>query len=400
VSETGSQKITWASRFMYTLNALSEEDVKRKTFSGLRIGMVLHIEAKTAVLALKIQEAGGEVYLAASNPLSTQDDVVQVLKKHLTAVWAKRGESTSEYYRGIRNILSAKPDFVIDDGADCITLSHKEGVDSIKGACEETTTGITRIRNLEAKMGLRYPIIAVNDAFTKHLFDNRFGSGQSVLDGLSRATNILIAGKNVVVVGYGWVGKGVALRLKGMGAKVAVSEVDPIKAIEAYMDGFDVRRLSDALRKAEIVITTTGNTKVISEKHFRIMRDGVLLANAGHFNVEIDVDKLEKVCTAKTTLRPNVVEYEYCNKKIYLLAEGRLVNLVAADGHPIEVMDMSFAGQFSALRYLVKGVGKIKPQLLPFPEELDRLIATTFLTSHGIKIDSLTPEQRRYTQSY
>jgi len=273
---------------------------------------------------------------------------VEAVRGELAAVYARRGESSEEYSEALRRVLAARPDYIIDDGGDAITLSHREGVSSVKGACEETTTGVIRVRNLERSGLLRYPVIAVNDAYTKHLFDNRFGSGQSVVDGFMRATNILLAGKRVVVVGYGWVGRGVAQRLRGMGARVVVCEVDAVRAIEAYMDGFEVEPLLEAAGNCDAIITATGDVRVVREEHFRVMRDGTILANAGHFNVEVDVDHLEKHSSSKRVVRPNVTEYVYAGRRLYVLGEGRLINLVAADGHPIEVMDMSFSAQFLA----------------------------------------------------
>src|SRR5579875_2092799 len=370
---------------MSTLGSLSTSALESGVLRGVRVGLVLHIEAKTAVLALKLARAGVEVHLAASNPLSTQDDVVEALRGELAAVYAKRGESSEEYSEALRRLLEAKPDYLIDDGGDAITLSHRLGVFSVRGAGVETTTGVIRVRNLERSGRLRYPVVAVNDAYTKHLFDNRFGSGQSVVDGFMRATNIMLAGKRVVVVGYGWVGRGVAQRLRGMGARVVVCEVEPVR---------------DAARDCDAVITATGDVRVVREEHFRVMRDGTLLANAGHFNVEVDVDHLEKHSSSRRVVRPNLTEYVYEGRKLYVLGEGRLLNLVAADGHPIEVMDMSFSAQFLALRYLVENSSKLEPKLIRLPEELDILIARTFLKTRGVRIDELTEEQKHYLESY
>jgi adenosylhomocysteinase len=399
-AELGWQKIRWAEERMLTLGSLSSSALESGVLRGVRVGLVLHIEAKTAVLALKLARAGAEVHLAASNPLSTQDDVVEAVRGELAAVYARRGESSEEYSEALRRVLAARPDYIIDDGGDAITLSHREGVSSVKGACEETTTGVIRVRNLERSGLLRYPVIAVNDAYTKHLFDNRFGSGQSVVDGFMRATNILLAGKRVVVVGYGWVGRGVAQRLRGMGARVVVCEVDAVRAIEAYMDGFEVEPLLEAAGNCDAIITATGDVRVVREEHFRVMRDGTILANAGHFNVEVDVDHLEKHSSSKRVVRPNVTEYVYAGRRLYVLGEGRLINLVAADGHPIEVMDMSFSAQFLALRYLVENSSRLQPKLMKLPEELDTLIAKTFLKVHGARIDELTEEQKHYLESY
>ncbi|MEM0321966.1 MAG: adenosylhomocysteinase [Thermoprotei archaeon] len=399
-AESGLLKIRWAEERMLTLGSLSASISELGVLRGVRVGVVLHIEAKTAVLALKLAAAGAEVHLAASNPLSTQDDVVEALRGKLASVHARRGESSEEYAEALRRVLAAEPDYLIDDGADAIALSHREGVRSVKGGCEETTTGVIRVRNLERAGLLRYPVVAVNDANTKHLFDNRFGSGQSVVDGLMRATNMMLAGKRVVVVGYGWVGRGVAQRLRGMGARVVVCEVDAVRAIEAYMDGFEVEPLLQAAANCDVIITATGDVRVVREEHFRVMRDGTLLANAGHFNVEVDVDHLEKHSSTKRVARSNVTEYVYAGRRLYVLGEGRLLNLVAADGHPIEVMDMSFSAQLLALRYLVENSSKLQPRLIRLPEELDTLIAKVFLTTRGVRIDELTEEQKHYLESY
>ncbi len=399
-AEVGWQKIRWAESRMLTLKSLSRVVSESGVLRGVRVGMVLHIEAKTAVLALTLAGAGAEVHLAASNPLSTQDDVVAALRGGIAAVYARRGESEDEYRDALKAVVDAAPDFLIDDGADAITLCHRLGVDSVKGACEETTTGVVRVRNLERSGSLRFPVVAVNDAFTKHLFDNRFGSGQSVVDGFMRATNILVAGKRFVVVGYGWVGRGVAQRLRGMGARVVVCEVNPVRAIEAYMDGFEVEPLLDAVRDCDAVITATGNVRVVGRHHFGAMRDGVILANAGHFNVEVDVEELDKHSEAKRLVRPNVAEYLYGGKRIYVVGEGRLVNLVAADGHPIEVMDMSFSAQLLGLKYVVENHGRLGPRLVALPADLDELIARTFLDTRGVRIDALTEEQTKYLESY
>jgi adenosylhomocysteinase len=394
-------KIDWADTHMPTLNMIAEVYTREQRFSGLNIGLVLHLEAKTAVLASKIQAAGAHVFVAASNPLTTQDDVVSALTPVVSGIFAKRGESAEEYKDSIRKVLLAKPDFLIDDGADAIALSHTLGVNSVKGACEETTTGIVRVRAMERKRVLRYPVLGVNDAFTKHLFDNRYGTGQSSVDGLLRATNLLIAGKKVLVVGYGWVGKGIAMRLRGLGARVAVSEVDPVKAIEAYMEGFDIMRSIQAVKNADIVVTATGDKHVIGEKHLKAAKEGAIFANAGHFNVEIDMDYLETHSLEKREVRPNVTEYTLPGPhKIYVLADGRLVNLVAADGHPVEVMDLSFSAQFLGLSYLIESHERLPRALVPYPRDLDLKIARAFLHAHKFRLDRLTKEQRGYMRSF
>lgn len=394
-------KIDWANAHMPTLNMIASDHVNERRFSGLNVGLVLHLEAKTAVLASKIQAAGARVFVAASNPLTTQDDVVSALAPMVSGIFARRGESTQEYRDSIEKVLDANPDFLIDDGADAVTLSHELGTGSVKGACEETTTGIMRVRAMERKGILRYPVLGVNEAFTKHLFDNRYGTGQSSVDGLLRATNLLIAGKSVLVIGYGWVGKGIAMRLRGLGARVVVSEVDPIKAIEAYMEGFEVSRSIQAIKNADIVITATGDRNVVGEKHFKVAKEGAIFANAGHFNVEIDMDYLERQASEKREVRPNVTEYTLPGPhKVYVLAEGRLVNLVAADGHPVEVMDLSFSAQFLGLSYLARNHGKLRSALIPYPKSLDLKIARAFLHAHKLSLDRLTKEQHRYMHSF
>ncbi|MCL5788531.1 MAG: adenosylhomocysteinase [Candidatus Marsarchaeota archaeon] len=385
---------------MSTLNTISEEAVLRQAFQGLRVGLVLHIEAKTAVLASRIQQAGAEVYVAASNPLTTQDDIVEALRSKVTAVWARRGEDSDEYISSIRNVLAAKPEFIIDDGADCIVESHRIGLGSVRGASEETTTGINRVKAMEKKKALKYPVVALNDALTKHLFDNRYGTGQSALDAFMRTTNLLVAGRVVLVVGFGWVGRGIAERLRGMGARVLVSEVDPVRAIEAYMEGFEVLSTLRGVKIADVVLTATGCIKAITASHFKAAKDGVIMANAGHFNVEIDVQHLEEKAGGKRLVRPNVVEYNYNGKRLYVISEGRLLNIAAADGHPIDVMDMSFAGQFCALQYLIEKGDVLGSRLVYLPRRKDLAIAKAFLRGHGLKIDRLSRQQRDYLGSF
>jgi len=386
---------------MSVLERVSREARERKAFEGVRVGLVLHLEAKTAVLAEYIQEAGAEVYVASSNPETTQDDVAAALARKVSGVYVWRGETPEEYFGNIRRILEKKPDFIIDDGADCIVMAHELKVSTIKGATEETTTGVRRVRALEKQGALMFPVIAVNDAKTKYLFDNRYGTGQSSIDGILRATNILLAGKRIVVASYGWVGRGIAMRLRGMGAKVIVTEVDPIKALEAHMEGFEVMPMIEAAKVADMIITATGVNKVVTEEHFEVIKDGCFLANAGRFNVEVDVEWLERNAKEKREVRPNVTEYVLPNgRKVYLPAKRRLVNLVAADGHPIEVMDMSFSGQFTALQYLVENYEKLEPKLYKLPRELDEKIAWAKLEAEGIRIDKLKPEQIRYLESW
>ena len=367
---------------------------------GLRLGACLHVTAETANLVLALKDGGATVTLCASNPLSTQDDVAAALASQGINVYALRGEDEDTYRRHILQTIASAPDMTIDDGADLTITIHQETADladRIRGGTEETTTGVTRLRNLEKGGELRYPIIAVNDARTKYLFDNRYGTGQSTIDGITRATNILWAGKKVVVVGYGWCGHGIALRARGLGAQVIVTEIDPVKALEAVMDGYLVMSLREAAREGNIFITATGDKNVIDKEHFQIMKDGAILANSGHFNVEINVSALEEVSLSKREVRPLVCEYSLADgRHIYLLAEGRLVNLAAAEGHPSSVMDMSFSGQALSLEYLAKHKGNLSPCVYTVPEEIDQEIARLKLDSLGITIDQLTEEQERY----
>ncbi len=405
LAEKGRLKIEWAEKHMPVLMGFRRRYSETKPFRGLRIGAVLHVTKETAVLVKALKDAGAEVWLAGSNPLSTQDDVAAALVEYGINVYAWRGESEEEYYWCLRKIASAEPDIVLDDGADMHALLHKEYMDlasRLIGGTEETTTGVIRLKALEREGLLKYPVIAVNNAYTKHLFDNRYGTGQSTFDGILRATNILVAGKVVVVAGYGWVGKGIAIRARGLGARrVIVVEADPIRALEAVFDGFEVMPMIDAARVGDIFITATGNKKVIRREHFEVMKDGAILANAGHFNVEIWIPDLEDLSSGKRVIRDNVTEYTLRDgRKLYLLAEGRLVNLVAAEGHPSEVMDMSFANQFMAVKYLYDNRGKIPPRVMNPPYEIDRRIAAMKLETMSIKIEELTKEQEKYLRSW
>ncbi len=422
LAEEGENKIYWAEKHMPVLSLLGRKLEKRKVFENITVGACLHVTKETAVLASVLKRAGAEVYLAASNPLSTQDDVAAALAERGIHVFAWRGMSKKDYYESIAHVIKAAPDLTMDDGADltaCIHGLYYEGrseeldivssiagsrknlVEKIIGGTEETTTGVIRLKALEAQGRLLYPIIAVNDSYTKYLFDNRYGTGQSALDGIMRATNILIAGKTVVVAGYGWVGRGIATRARGLGAKVVVVEVDPIRALEAVYDGFYVADMRRAARIGDIFITATGNTSVIREEHFLRMKDGAILANAGHFNVEIDLEDLEKISRSKRKIRENVVEYTLKNgRRVYLLCEGRLVNLAAAEGHPSEVMDMSFANQAMALLYLMKNGNKLRKKVYRLPISIDRRIAKLKLETLGIKIEKLTKEQKEYLKSW
>ena len=404
LASRGRVSIEWAEMHMPVLMRLRRMYSSEKPLEGVRVGACLHVTKETAVLVRTLREWGAEVYLAASNPLSTQDDVAAALAAEGVHVYAWRGMSGEEYWWAIRTVASARPQIVIDDGGDLHATLHRDMVEvakSVVGGTEETTTGVIRLRALEREGRLMYPVFAVNDALTKFLFDNRYGTGQSTVDGILRATNILIAGKVAVVAGYGWVGRGVALRLRGMGARVIVTEVDPIRALEAVMDGFTVMSMEEAARVGDIFVTATGNINVINSRHFKAMKDGAILANAGHFNVEVNVRELEEMAVEKRVVRPNVTEYRLPDgRRLYLLAEGRLVNLVAAEGHPSEVMDMSFANQALAVLRLSREGKKLEPRVYRVPREQDEMVARLKLESMGIKIDDLTEEQKKYLESW
>lgn len=400
----GREQIRWAEAHMPVLKMIMEIFDREKPLKNIRIAAVLHVTKETAVLVKTLKAGGAEVWLAGSNPLSTQDDVAAALVEEGIHVFAWRGESPEEYYWAIDVIASSEPDIVIDDGGDLHVHINKNKLSIAKkiiGGTEETTTGVTRLKALERENALRYPVIAVNNAYTKYLFDNRYGTGQSTLDGILRATNILIAGKTVVVAGYGWVGRGIALRAKGMGARVIVTEVNPIRALEAVMDGFEVMKMDEAAKIGDVFITATGNINVITKDHFMLMKNGAILANAGHFDVEINVRELDSIAIDKKDVRECVTEYLLPNgKRLYLLARGRLVNLVCAEGHPSEIMDMSFANQALAVRYLVQNKGRLEPKVYDVPYEIDYEVARLKLKSMNIEIDELTEEQRRYMSSY
>jgi len=404
LASEGKTSILWAERNMPVLVKLRERYIESKPLNGVRISASLHVTKETAVLVRTLKSWGAEVYLAPCNPLSTQDDVAAALVDEGINVYAWRGMSSDEYFWAIRTVASKNPDIVMDDGADLHVTLHEEHpsiASSVWGGTEETTTGVIRLRALEASGKLKYPVIAVNNAKTKFLFDNRYGTGQSTIDGILRATNILVAGKVAVVAGYGWVGRGIALRLKGLGARVIVTEVDPIKALEAVMDGFDVMPIAKASRIGDIFVTATGNKNIIRAEHMMQMKDGAILANAGHFNVEISVEDLERIATAKRRVRKYVEEYTLINgKKLYLLAEGRLVNLVAAEGHPSEVMDMSFSNQALSTLYIKNNRKKMEKKLYDVPLEQDELVARLKLETMEIEIDELTEEQIEYLKSW
>ena len=400
----GKLRIEWASRQMPVLKLIQTRFAVEKPFKGVRIAGCLHITTETANLALALQAGGADLVLCASNPLSTQDDVAAALVKYGFPMFCVKGEDNKTYYSHIISALGYKPNLTIDDGADLVSTIHKEKtrlLPDIIGGTEETTTGVNRLRNMAKAKKLKYPIIAVNDAKTKHFFDNRYGTGQSTIDGITRATNILWAGKRVVVCGYGYCGRGVALRAKGMGSHVIVTEVDPISALEAAMDGYEVMPLLNAAKIGEVFITVTGDNNVIDKAHISRMKDGAILANSGHFNAEINIAALESLATGKRRIRAFVDEYLLADRRrIYLLGEGRLINLAAAEGHPASVMDMSFANQALGLEYLVKHGKELKPQVYPVPHDIDSEVGRLKLKSMDISIDKLTPEQQKYMNSW
>jgi adenosylhomocysteinase len=407
LANKGALRIEWARNNMPVLSLIGQRFKKQKPLRGLKVACCLHVTTETGVLMEVLKSGGASVVLCASNPLSTQDDVSASLVKNLRVpVFARKGEDNKTYYRHIKSVLSIKPDITMDDGADLVSTIHKayrvSGIAyRVIAGTEETTTGVIRLKALAKQGKLRYPIIAVNDAQTKHLFDNRYGTGQSTIDGIIRATNKLLAGANFVVCGYGWCGKGVAMRAKGMGAKVFVVEVSPLRALEANMDGYEVMRIKDAARIGDVFLTTTGDTSVIRREHFMLMKDGAILANAGHFNVEIDIPALAKLAKNKKRIRDFVDEYILKDgRKIYLLGEGRLINLAAAEGHPAQVMDMSFANQALSVEYIKRSHKTLSNTVYPVPEIIDQRIAYLKLMSLGIKIDNLTKEQKKYLASW
>ncbi len=400
LAEKGKLSYTWAYNHMPTLVRLIDKEAPKRPLSGRRIGVCLHVTKETSVLVMGLKRLGGEVYLAAANPLSTQDDIAAFLASEGVNVYAWRGESTEEYFDCIRRVVSSNIEFLMDDGADAHVEVHREGV-SILGGTEETTTGVIRLRALEKQSLLGYPVIAVNNAYTKYLFDNRYGTGQSVIDGVLRATSLLIAGKTVVVSGYGWVGKGVAKRARGLDARVIVTEVDPLKALEAHMDGYTVMPMRKAAEVGDLFITVTGQTHVIRGEHIERMRDGAILANGGHFDVEIDVKYLEANYTTKSQVRPYTEEYILKNgRRIYLIGQGRIANLVAAEGHPPEVMMMSFSNQLLSLIHLIQNHSKMERRVHDVPRSIDQTVAETTLEALGIEIDVMTEEQKKYAESW
>ncbi|MFC2026737.1 adenosylhomocysteinase [Chloroflexota bacterium] len=404
LAEAGRKRIEWAGREMPVLKLISQRFAVEKPLDGIRISACLHVTTETANLALTLKAGGADVVLCASNPLSTQDDAAAALVEYGIPTHAIKWEDEATYYKHISAALDHKPQLTVDDGADLVATLHTKRIDLIKdviGGTEETTTGVIRLRSLERDGKLKYPLIAVNDAQTKHLFDNRYGTGQSTIDGITRATNILWAGKKVVVGGYGWCGRGVAMRAKGLGSQIIVVEVEPLRALEAVMDGFRVMPIAEAARIGDIFITVTGDKHVIGKNHIEAMKDGAILANSGHFNVEIDIPALEKLAKSKRLIRPFVDEYTLKDgRHLYLLGEGRLINLAAAEGHPASVMDMSFANQALCLEYMVKNQGKLEAKVYGVPQVIDKQVARLKLESMGVKIDNLTAEQEKYLTSW
>jgi adenosylhomocysteinase len=405
LASAGLLRIEWASREMPVLKLICQRFSREKPLKGIRVSACLHVTTETANLAIALKEGGADLALCASNPLSTQDDVAAALVvEHGIPVYAIKGEDNETYYRHVNAALDHHPVITLDDGADLVTTIHKERPElagNIIGGTEETTTGVIRLRSMERAGKLRYPIIAVNEADTKHLFDNRYGTGQSTIDGITRATNILWAGKKVVVCGYGWCGRGVTMRARGLGAHVIVTEIEPIPALEAVMDGYPVMPMAEAAKIGDIFITVTGGVSALDKAHFLSMKDGAILANSGHFNVEINIPALEDMAEKKRSLRPFVDEYTLASgRRLFLLAEGRLINLAAAEGHPASVMDMSFANQVLCVEYMVRSKKRAEPRVHTVPKDIDREVGRLKLGSMGLTIDTLTPEQRQYLESW
>jgi len=405
LAEQGLRKIEWAGSEMPVMKLIQERFRRERPLEGLRLSACLHVTSETANLMVALKEGGAQIVLCASNPLSTQDDVAAALAgEHGIPTYAIKGEDETTYYRHINAALANRPNLTMDDGADLVTVLHKQKTDllpEVIGGTEETTTGVIRLKAMAADGALKFPVIAVNEAMTKHFFDNRYGTGQSTLDGVIRATNILIAGKTVVVVGYGWCGRGVASRAKGHGAHVVVTEVDPVRALEAVMDGFQVMPMVEAASRADIIITVTGNLNVINREHVGAFKDGAIICNSGHFNDEIDIPAIQEQAESTRKVREFVDEYRLPGgRRVYLLAEGRLVNLAAAEGHPAAVMDMSFANQALGAEYLVKNASSLKNEVYVVPEDNDREIARLKLEAMGVTIDTLTAEQKKYLASW
>ncbi len=405
LASDGVNRIEWAAREMSVLNLIRSRFTREKPLDGVRLAACLHVTTETANLAIALKEGGAQVHLCASNPLSTQDDVAAALvQEYGIPTFSIKGEDDQTYYDHINAALDSKPQITLDDGADLVTTLHRqrdELLSGVIGGTEETTTGVIRLNAMANDNQLRYPIIAVNDAETKHFFDNRYGTGQSTLDGITRATNILWAGRRVVVAGYGWCGRGVASRARGLGAHVIVTEVNPIRALEAVMDGFTVMKAVDAAKVAQVLITVTGGMHTVDREQIQVLPDGAILANSGHFNVEIDIPGLEELAVSRRTVKPFVEEFKMADgRKVYLLGDGRLINLAAAEGHPSAVMDMSFANQALSVEYLVNNQGQLSPQVHSVPKETDAQVGSLKLQSLGIDIDTLSPEQQRYQESW
>lgn len=405
LAEKGKLRIEWANQSMPVLNLIQKRFEKEKPLKGIRLGACLHVTTETASLMRTLKAGGAEVFLCASNPLSTQDDAAaSLVKDYEIPVYAKKGEDNDTYYRHINAVLDMKPMITMDDGADLVSILHSqrtELIDGIVGGTEETTTGIIRLRSMADKGVLRFPIVAVNDADTKHFFDNRYGTGQSTIDGIIRATNRLLAGAVFVVCGYGWCGRGVAMRARGMGANLIVTEVDPLRALEAVMDGYRVMPIADAAKIGDIFCTLTGDINVIRTEHFLTMKDGAIVSNSGHFNVELELQGLEKISNNKRRIRDLIDEYTLSNNhRINILGEGRLINLASAEGHPSSVMDMSFANQALSAEYLTNNNQTFENKVYKVPTEIDQMIAKLKLESMGIEIDTLTEEQERYLASW
>lgn len=401
----GKLKIEWAGSQMKVLNLIKERFAKEKPFKGITLAACLHVTSETANVMITLKEAGANLALCASNPLSTQDEVAaSLVKDYQIPTFAIKGEDKDTYYKHLNSVMDFHPQVTMDDGADLVTLLHTERqsqLNEVIGSSEETTTGVIRLRAMLKEDALKIPVMAVNDSLTKHMFDNRYGTGQSTIDGIIRATNVLLAGKKALVCGYGWCGRGVASRLRGMGANVAVAEVDPVKALEALMDGFAVRTIKDAIKDNDLVVTATGNKSVINLEDLKSAKDGIIVANTGHFNVEFDYEGVTKIAKNRRVLRDHLEEVTMpSGKKLFVLGEGRLINLASAEGHPPDVMDMSFANQALAAEYLVANRGKLKVGIHTIPKELDEMIATLKLESLGIKIDQLTAEQKKYLSSW
>ena len=405
LANEGQRRIDWAEREMPVLRQIKERFSKQKPLKGMRVAACLHVTTETANLMITLKAGGANVTICASNPLSTQDDVAAALtKKHGIPTFAIKGEDNKTYYGHLEAAIKSRPQITMDDGADVVGLLHskfKPFLGEVVGGTEETTTGVVRLRAMEQDGTLQYPIVAINDADTKHMFDNRYGTGQSTIDGIIRATNVLFAGKTTVVVGYGWCGRGVASRARGLGSRTVVTEIDSLKALEAVMDGFEVMPMSKAARIGDIFVTLTGNKHVLREEHFRVMKDGAIVCNSGHFNVEIDIPAMAKLSKTVKNVRSFVDEYKLrSGRKIHLLAEGRLINLSAAEGHPASVMDMSFANQALSAEYMVKNHDRLERRVYDVPKDIDREVARLKLSAMGMAIDKLTPEQEKYLSSW